>query len=214
MKNVKGRIVRKLFMTQLVMSIFGFMVVGATGITENTALIILASILAIGLYLFLVYDAMWNDGAKDAAKRLNAGDAQLEKVKTPLITLLFASALNIVCALIYAVAGAVISANELREGSIVLLGDVVNYIIGFTNAIYWGIDALLFPHPHTGMSYEEMVIVNELYGPPVISELTPAYFYFLFPLPLIITGMIAYYLGSSEIKLRDILRNVGIGSDE
>ena len=214
MKNVQGKIVRRLYLNQFVMAIFGFMVVGATGITENVLLIVLASILAIGLYLFLIYDIMWNAGAKDVAKRLRPEDAQVEKIKTPLITLLFASALNIICAILYAISWVSISANELTEGGIVLLSDIVRNIIGFTNTIYWGIDALLFPHPLTGIPYEEMVIIEELYGLPTIVELTPPYFYFLYPLPLILIGILAYYLGSSEMKLSSILRQLGIGSDE
>ena len=214
MKNVQGKVVRRLYLNQFVMAIFGFMVVGATAITNNLTLVILASILAIGLYLFLVYDVMWNAGAKDVAKRLRAEDAQVDKVKTPLITLLFAGAFNIAGAIAYAVFWVVIYAQELTEGWIVLASDGVRLTIGLTNTLYWGIDALLFPHPFTGMPYEEMIVLRELYGPPTIIELTPPYFYFLFPIPMVIAGMLGYYVGSSEMKLSDILRKLGIGSDE
>ena len=211
MKNVQGKTVRRLYLNQFVMSIFGFMVVGATAVTENLTLIILASILAIGLYLFLVYDVMWNAGAKDAAKRLRAEDAQVEKVKTPLITLLFAGVFNLIGAVAYAIFWVVIYARELAEGWIVLASNGVRLTIGLTNTIYWGIDALLFPHPLGGISYEELAGIENM---PTIIELTPPYFYFLFPIPMIIAGMIGYYVGSSEMKLSDILKNFGIGSDE
>jgi len=210
MKNVSGKMVRKLYINQIVMSIFGFIVgTSATLLMEGYTLMVLASILATGVYLFIIYDAMWNAGAKDAAKRLRAEDAQLEKIKTPFFIVLFASAFNIIGAIAYAILWVIVYTRELTEGAVSLIGDAVHSIMNFTNAMYTsGFAVVLFPHPYAGLGLAsgEFAEHVSIYGMPSIAELTAPWFYFLIPIPLFITGILAYYIGASENKLLNIIK--------
>ena len=60
----------KLFLNQIVMSVFGLVTVMAT--TASVPLTILCAVLGIGLYIFLIYNMMWEIGAKDRI-RADAG---------------------------------------------------------------------------------------------------------------------------------------------
>ena len=91
-----GGSVVKLYINQIAMSVFGLMVITAAGSREGDLLIILASVLAIGLYLFIIYSMMWEAGAKAAAKRLKAEDAGVKKIETPFFIVLFGSTVNII----------------------------------------------------------------------------------------------------------------------
>jgi hypothetical protein len=198
MKNVTGKAIGKLYINQFAISIFSWMILLSAGATESNALIILASLLAIGVYLFIIYDMMWNDGAKAAAKTLRAEDAQINKIKTPFLIILFGSAFNILCAVLYLILKIYIYANELTEGYIVLFGNNILYLlIKLANGMYSGFDAMLFPNPNIGVPVEDWIAVAPM--------LTEPYFYFLIPVPLFITGICAYYLGASELKLAKIL---------
>jgi len=161
------------------------------------------------LYLFIIYDAMWNAGAKDAAKTLRAEDAQLEKIKTPFYIALFASAFNITGAVLYLILRAIIYAQDLMEGAIVLIGDAVHLIMGYVNGMYIGFETMLFPHEHTGLTTEQILEHVAQYGEPT-PMFTGPWFYFLIPIPLFITGILAYYVGASETKL---LKIFGFKSD-
>ncbi|MCL2099227.1 MAG: hypothetical protein FWH24_02170 [Oscillospiraceae bacterium] len=204
MKNVTGRTIRKLYVNQLIMSIFGIIVVTAASLADE-ALKVPASLLAAGLYLFIIYDAMWNNGAKDAAVRLRAEDAQLEKIKTPLFTALFASVFNLTGAAAYLILRTLVFARELTEGALVLAGDAVHLIMGYTNGMYLGFETTIYPHPHTGLSFEEIADLIEQTGAAPMFVTAPV-FYFLIPIPLAAASIFAYYLGASEKKLTDLLR--------
>lgn len=204
MKNVTGKAVGKLYINQIAMSIFSWMILLAAGTSESDVLIVLASLLAIGLYLFIIYDMMWNEGAKAAAKTLRKEDAQIEKIKTPFLIVLFGSAFNIICAVLYLVLRTYIYANDLIEGYIVFFGNnILYFFIKIANGMYSGFDTLLFPNPNVGVPVEEWVEVAPM--------LTEPYFYFLIPIPLFIVGIYAYYLGASELKLLKVL---GFKSDK
>jgi hypothetical protein len=60
----------KLFLNQIVMSVFGLVTVMAT--TASVPLTILCAVLGIGLYVFLIYNMMWEIGARDRI-RADAG---------------------------------------------------------------------------------------------------------------------------------------------
>lgn len=60
----------KLFLNQIVMSVFGLVTVMAT--TASVPLTIVCAVLGIGLYVFLIYNMMWESGARDRL-RADAG---------------------------------------------------------------------------------------------------------------------------------------------
>lgn len=55
----------KMFVDQLVISIFGLVLAIACGLAENTTLQLVCSVGAILFYLFLIYALMWETGTKD-----------------------------------------------------------------------------------------------------------------------------------------------------
>ena len=184
-----GRYIIRLYLNQIAMSIFGLMVItGAAtiGEIEDDLFIFLASVLAAGLYLFLIYAMMWEAGAKAAAKTLRAEDAGVKKFETPFFIVLFGSTLNIILYVIYAFARFYSSANDLIEGSAVAAGATMEIVIKMTNAMYMGFEAIL---------YTENVVMR-----------TPSYFFALTLIPLFVVGIGAYYLGASEIS---IMRKLG-----
>ena len=80
----------KLLLNQIVMSVFGYVTVMAT--TASVPLTIVCAVLGIGLYVFLIYNMMWEIGAKD---RIRADAGRYEyKAKKPFLMALVAGALN------------------------------------------------------------------------------------------------------------------------
>lgn len=179
--NINGKSVIMLHINQLAMSVFGLMVIGAAGASEGNLLLLLASVLSIGLYLYIIYSMMWEAGAKAAAKTLKAEDAGIKKIKTPFFIVLFGSTLNIILYVIYTVSKIYASVNNLTDGNAVAVGGMMEIIIKMTNAIYMGFEAILYT-------------VNEIMR-------TPPYYFFLTLIPLFVVGITAYYLGASEISI-------------
>lgn len=74
----------KLFMYQIVMAVFGLVTVMAT--TKSVPLTLICAVLGIGLYVFLVYNMMWDIGAKDRIKA-DAGRYEYSAMKPFLMAL-------------------------------------------------------------------------------------------------------------------------------
>ncbi|MCL2774972.1 MAG: hypothetical protein FWD71_16730 [Oscillospiraceae bacterium] len=189
--NISGKAIIKLYINQIAMSAFSIMVIMAS--SKSDLLVILASILSIGLYLFIIYSMMWDEGAKVAARTLRAEDSGARKILTPFLLVLFGSIFNIVCAVVYAVLKIYVAAGNITEGYSIFCGNLFMTIMQFTNAMYMGFSSLLFPNPNVGLPVGQAVIpANMLVAP---------YYYFIIIIPLFIVGMAAYYLGASEISV-------------
>ncbi len=80
----------KLFLNQIVLSVFGLVTVMAT--TASVPLTIVCAVLGIGMYVFLIYNMMWEIGAKDKIKA-DAGRYEYKAVK-PFKMALIAGCLN------------------------------------------------------------------------------------------------------------------------
>jgi hypothetical protein len=195
--SVNSKAVVKLYINQIAMSVFGIMVIMVT--SHSDILIWLASFLAVGLYLFIIYSMMWEQGAKAAAKTLRAEDAGVKKIKTPFLIVLFGSLFNILCYLVYTVMKIYVTINNITEGGAAFFGNVVWLTMRLLNAIYMGIEVIIFPNPNFEL-FEK--------GEEAVSTImfTPPYYFFLTLIPLFVTGIIAYYLGASEIS---ILKKLG-----
>ncbi|MCL2812997.1 MAG: hypothetical protein FWD23_00200 [Oscillospiraceae bacterium] len=195
--SVNGKAVGKLYINQIAMSVFGIMVILATA--QNDLLVLFASFLAVGLYLFIIYSMMWEQGAKAAAKTLRAEDAGVRKIKTPFLIVLFGSLFNIFCYALYAVMKIYVTVNDITEGGAAFFGNVVWQAMRMLNAIYMGFEALIFPNPNLELiANGETTVSNIMFTPP--------YFFFITLIPLFATGICAYYLGASEIS---ILKKLG-----
>ena len=196
-----GRFVIRLYLNQIVMSVFGLMVISAAVASENNNLIFLASLAAVGLYLYIIYFMMWEAGAKAAAKRLNAEEAGVKKIETPLLITAFGSLLNTALYLVYTIIYIYVSANNITniQHGAASYGNLIELIIKMINAMYMGFADLLFPNPN----YELFMSGEETIS---IIMHTPPYYFFLTLVPLFVTAVTAYYLGGSEVS---ILRKLG-----
>jgi len=198
--EINGKSVVKLYVNQIAMAVFGVMVVFSTA--QNDLLVLLASFLAVGLYLFIIYSMMWEAGAKAAAKTLRAEDAGVKKIKTPLLIVFFGSLFNIFCYLLYAILKIYVVAKDITEGGAAFFGNLVWIVMRMLNSIYMGFEATLFPNPNIAlMELGEESVSTIMYTPP--------YYFFLTLIPLFVTGIVAYYLGASEIS---ILKKLGFGT--
>jgi hypothetical protein len=196
------------------MSVFGLMVIGFAFGSGDSLMIFLASLLSVGLYLFIIYSMMWDAGAKAAAKTLKAEDAGVKKIETPFFIVLFGSMVNIVLYIIYAFSRIYAAANDLirfdgygyiavdesADSSSVAAGQVTELISVTINSIYRGFADLLFYNPN----WEQYIA--EAANPPAYILLTPPLYFFATLIPLFAIGICAYYLGASEIS---IMRKLG-----
>ena len=199
--SYNNKTIKRLYVNQFVMSIFSIMVLFASA--QNETLLLFASFLAIGIYMFLTYNLMWETGAKKVTKSMTALP-QEELLKEGLILVLTASIVNFIGAVSYSVIKIyVIAANitsNATDDMMVYTGNIIWTVIRFIHAMYWGIEALLFPNPNVGLTYGEATIE---FAP----LLTPPYYFFLTMLPMIIVGTCAYIFGGSDFS---ILRKFGI----
>lgn len=199
--EINSKSVLKLYINQIAMAVFGLMVVFASAQSES--LLLLASSVSVGLYLVIIYSMMWEAGAKAAAKTLRAEDAEIKKIQTPFLIILFGSLFNILCYLIYTVLKIIVdlkNITEITESSLASFGNFIWHFMRMINGIYMGFEAVLFPNPYLESAIETTA------EEAVIIMYTPAYYFFLTLIPLFVIGMLAYYLGASEIS---ILKKLG-----
>lgn len=192
--EVNSKSVLKLYINQIAMSVFGIMVI--MGLGRNELLVGLTSLLSVGIYLFIIYNMMWEAGATAAAKTLRAEDAGIKKIKTPFLIILFGSVLNLLFYIVYTVMQIIVSVNNITEGDLAFFGNIIYIIMRLINSIYMGFESLLFYNPDAIIIEENTVLIMQ----------TPAYYFFLTLIPLFIVGIAAYYLGACEIS---ILRKLG-----
>lgn len=197
--STNSKTIKRLYVTQFVMAIFSIMVLFAC--SQDTTLLLLASVLAIGIYMFLIYNLMWEAGAKVAAKHMTVSLSE-ENVKESVIVVLAGCVLNFIGAVTYLAIKIYLLAENITTNASdnigVLVGNVVWLIIRAINAMYWGIEVLLFPNPNVGLPVGEATIE---FAP----LLTPPYYFFLIMIPMIATGICAYLLGVSEISIMEKL---------
>jgi len=136
----------KLFVNQFAISIFGAVLAMATASMGNDVFAICVSAFAILFYVFLVYNIMWEVGAKD---RLSFDLGKKEKkLSTGLIIALIANIPNFLIAIIYTV-GAPFSATQEWAGNICAIARVLSLFLegmytGMITSIYISEAPLMF----------------------------------------------------------------------
>lgn len=162
----------KMFVTQLAISIFGWVLTLACGKAENDLLRLICSIVAILFYLFLLYSTMWEIGSKDTVA-VEAGHRKNIPLKGLYIALM-ANVLNFLLA--FGILG----------------GFAFSGITFFSNV--GGISAtaaLLTEGMYTGLLAEHFL------GEPLNSYWIS---YFIIPLPALLTCWVSYLLGLKNVK--------------
>ena len=173
----------KLFLNQIGLTVFGTMLCMAT--QDNTALLIGSSVLSIGMFLFLNYTAVWEIGGKDKI-RIDGGRLAPSPLKGVLIAVC-ANIPNYLLALLIGI-GAIVDTAASQSMAV-----ICNFIIRLLNGMYLGI----FNLAERGIYGETALLINIWW------------WFIIITLPSVITGFIAYHLGSKGIR---ISAKLGIGT--
>lgn len=192
--NRNGRVIIRMYLNQLITSIFAIMVLSAS--SNNNVMLFCSSILSVIIYMILTYNLFWTHGAKQSLKKPKLENKNV--IKTSVLIVLMGSVYNILCAVVYSILKLYILFNNIISNNTgdttVLYGNIFWNIMKLTNAAYTGFEALLYPNPNYGLPVEQAT----LDFPPL---LTPPYFYFVTLVVIFAVGMVSYYLGYNEISL-------------
>jgi uncharacterized membrane protein len=165
----------RLFVTQIVISVFGLALVIATG--QNHTLQIIVSCAAVAFYLFLIYAAMWDIGSKDC---INIETGKVEKRPlTGLFISLFANIPNFILAILIT-----IGMLFADGGAISKLGATTSSIALWVQGMYVGLMTI------------------DVGGAPLNSYF---WMYFVIIIPAVGIATLAYFLGSKGIHATRIL---------
>lgn len=167
----------KLFVNQFAISIFGLVLALACGKAENITLMYVTSIGAIIFYLFLLYAALWEIGAKD--KILVDGGRLPKNNLNGLYMGLLANIPNFILAILVS-----IGLLFADGGVISKIGGVASSISIFIQGMYSGILAI------------------DVGGAPLN---TYFFVYFLIPLPAILICTLSYFFGIKNYHFTKLL---------
>lgn len=163
----------KMFIYQFAISIFGAMLSMATNAVRNNTLSIVASILSVLFYLFLLYTMTWEIGAKDRIS-VDAGKKK-RNLNLGLLLSLFANIPNFLIAIIYTAVSPFMGAHEWAGN--------INAAIKLLS--------LLFEGMYTGITSKITLNV----GGTVYALHYFWWSYFLIIIPALATAWLAYYSG-------------------
>lgn len=178
-----SKLISRLLINQVGMTIFGMILTMAVlrSTENNTTLTVLVSIFSILFYLCLIYNVMWEEGARNGI-RVNAG--RMEKI--PFFSLkaaLFASVPNFVLAALLLVS--YLFAFPLGMEFARSAYGILHIILAFFEAMYVGLfKVILDAFPEIG-----------------VQSLVACCLYILSSLPMILVSMLAYRFGEKNIYI-------------
>jgi hypothetical protein len=167
----------KLFVNQFAISIFGLVLALACGKAENNTLMYVTSIGAIIFYLFLLYAAIWEIGAKD---KISVDGGRLPRnYLNGLYMGLMANIPNFILAILVSIG------LLFADGSVISkIGGISSSISIFIQGMYSGILAM------------------DVGGAPLNSYF---FVYFLIPLPAVLICALSYFFGIKNYHFTNIL---------
>lgn len=177
MKSFFGRYsysIVKMFVTQFVISLFGVGLAMATASTANDTLTIIVSCFAILFYLYLIYTALWEVGAKDKIS-VDVGK-KAYKPLTGLFMGLIANIPNFIIAIAYTVACPFMESAKWA-GNMAVISRFASII---TQGMYLGCISSIKAAGNT---------LNYFWQT-----------YFIITLPSIVISFVAYYLGHKNFR--------------
>ena len=141
-------IITKLLVTQLGMTVFGILLHSAATVAQNNVLVVAFSIFSVLFYLFLVYTAVWDVGARDKI-RIEGKRLEARPLHGALVAV-FANIPNFILALLSTVGYFCIdrsvtdaSGNLMSPAWAVNLYGVAQIVGSYFNSVYMGVtDAL------------------------------------------------------------------------
>lgn len=177
MKNFFGRYsysTVKMFVTQLVISLFGVGLAMATASTANDTLTVIVSCFAILFYLYLIYAALWEVGAKDKIS-VDVGK-KAYKPFTGLVMGILANIPNFIIAIAYTVAYPFME-NAKWAGTMAVISRFASII---TQGMYLGCISSIKVAGKTLNNFWQT--------------------YFIITVPSIVVSFAAYYLGHKNFR--------------
>ncbi len=179
-----SRLISRLFINQIGMTIFGAVLTMAVmrATDSNPTLTMLVSLFSILFYLCLIYNVMWEEGARNIV-RIEAG--RMEKIRGfSFKAALLASVPNLVLGgllLVFYLFGYYPFGLELAKS----FYGILHILLGLFEAMYVGLFSA----------------VLGLFGDLTIRYFVAALLYLFSSLPMILVSMLAYRLGSRNIYL-------------
>ena len=179
-----GYSIVKMFLTQIVISMFGASLAMATVSSGNPSLTIVVSICAVLFYLFLLYVMVWEIGAQDKIS-VDVGKKEYKPL-TGVVLSLLANIPNFIIAILFTVGYPSMAAGEEWGSNICAVIKVFLFIfegmyLGLLTAIKITVGGVLQS-------------LNNVWWP-----------YFLIALPAIITCGTAYFLGHKNIHFTSVV---------
>lgn len=183
--------VLKMFINQFAIGIFGAVLSMATIIADSDPLTIIVSIFSILFYLFLIYNMMWEVGAKD---RLAVDyKKQPYRPHMGLVLALFANLPNFLIAILQTV---VAPFPEMKWANALRTGVVVVYLV--VEGMYAGLGGVLT------LSVDGVATsLNSFW-----------WMYFVIIIPALVTAWIAYYLGHKNFRFLSLFGLVPKNPDQ
>lgn len=176
-------LITKLFVNQIGMTIFGMILTMAVMMAaeDNQTVLALVSAFSILFYLCLIYNVMWEAGARNII-RIKAGRMPNDRAFA-LKAAFFASVPNLVLAVLIAVS--YLLAYPLGITAFVGVQDAIHMILAIFEAMYLGL----------------FNVVLSLFPAGATKDLWVVILYLLSSLPMILVSMGAYALGTRNVYL-------------
>lgn len=178
-----SHLISRLFVNQIGMTIFGMIltmaVMRAAG--DNSAIVTLVSVFSVLFYLCLIYNVMWEEGARNII-RLNAGRMKPIKLFS-LKAALCASVPNLALAVLFAIS--YLLAYPLGIDVFKGVQDAFHMILGLLQAMYLGL----------------FNVVLSACPEEATKDLVATVLYLFSSLPMLLVAMGAYALGTRDIYL-------------
>lgn len=179
-----SRIISRLFINQIGMTIFALILTMAASqaAKDNNLVLVLVSVFSILFYLCLIYNVMWDEGARNII-RINAGRMK-KSVAFPFTVALIAASPTLLLVALMALSGLVGYIFDVAFLKNVL--DVIYIVIASLHAMYIGLFSWLISLLPAVEMWKDFMAVG---------------LYFLAPLPMILVSAGAYFLGTRNIYL-------------
>lgn len=178
-----SKLISRLFINQVGMTIFGMILTMAImrSTDNNVALTVAVSIFSTLFYLSLIYNVMWEEGARNVI-RVNAG--RMERIPCfPLKAALFAASPNFVLAALLILSYVLAFPIGLEFGR--SLYAVLHIILAFFEAMYVGLFS----------------VILDAFPVLATQSLVACLLYALSSLPMILVSVLAYRLGEKNLYI-------------
>ena len=181
----------KLYINQIGITIFSMFLYTAVGAVDDTQLFttlrIVVSACAILFYFVLVYNVMWEIGAKDSIRSLS-GHNEVQPLKGGLLAIaanvpnLLLALFTIIFGIVYFACGAEWAVNAFV---------IVFVIVRFHAAMYMGVIQGVTPAAPSATA--DSAIIADAFAESI--------WFFILPLIAVLFTQLAYWLGTKEIRI-------------